>query len=365
MPTRSISFFLLLFLLSFKLFGQSKNLEKMVSYIIHSEVDFEKTPGLLVGIIDPDSSYIFPYGVMEKGGKEPIPLDAIFEVGSITKVFTSSLLSLLVGEQQLSLDSPLSSFSLEGFQNPKWDGDDLTIKSLATHCSGLPKLPQNFGSKEKDASNPYAFYTRDDLFSFLNNYHPETEKPSYRYSHIGYALLGEIITQSTRTPYADLLNERLLEPIGLDDTRFSLSELQKERLCKGYSIIGQEKTPWDAQVFNSAVGLKSSMNDLLRFIALFLEDSPSELSESLLTTCAPQTTTSISKVSMGLGWHIFQPKKKFYDVVAHSGVTSGHRAYIGFVRETHTAVIILANSEAVMNAAGNIILQSINKNWRK
>ncbi len=334
----------------------------MMKRLIYSEVDMSKVPGMLVGIIDKDSTYLLGYEETASGNKLKPNGETIWEIGSVTKVLTASLLSILVNDGTLSYEDPVDKYlpgmSLE--RNEK----KITLENLVSHTAGLPKLPYNFGQKESDFKDPYANYTENDLLEFLKKFDFNLVEEEYQYSHVGYALLAVVMEKATGQSFNSLLQEKLLTPLDMKDTKIQLSEEDRKRMAQGYSLIGKPITPWNFQVFGSAIGYKSTANDLLKLLAVCLGDSHLDYGKIMEATLQEQAVTKIARVKMARGWHIFNPRKNYHNVYAHSGVTDGFRVYIGFVKENHTAVVVMSNSEVTTNGIGSVILQSINKNWR-
>lgn len=345
------------------LFAQNKSLEKMLLRLIYSEVDMTKVPGMAVGLIDADSTYFFGYGETEKKNDTPPTLSDICEIGSVSKVMTASLLSILVADGTVSYDDPVDKY-LDDLVLER-NGKKITLENLVAHTAGLPKLPLNFGQRESNFKDPYAEYSEKDLFNFLRTYNLNLIKEEYQYSHVGYALLSVVLEKAAGQPFAELVNTKLLDPLGMNDTRIILRDDQISRTVQGYSTLGQPVERWNFQVFGGAIGYKSSTQDLLKLLTMCLGDTHLDLGKILEATFEERATTKIDRVKMARGWHIFQPKRNYHNVYAHSGVTDGFRTYIGFVKETHTAVVVITNSEATTEGIGAIILQVLNKNWKR
>ncbi len=333
-------------------------IEKLVR--LELQINYKKTPGFLVGVVEGDSTYVYAFGTAEKEGNNTHENNHIFEIGSVTKIFTASLLQKMANDGLLSLDDPLGKYIEINNENK-----NIALRELVTHTSGLPRLPMDFGTKEIKKNNPYAFYTKNDLIKFISTYKVQEDKKSkYQYSHIGFALLELVIESVSHESYSSLLQKEILDPMELNNTTFQLDDAQEKRLSKGYSLGGNEVKPWLYQSFEGALGLKSDMNDLLKFLKYQLNPSSTHLSRVIDQMREKQVESGIKRVSIGTGWHIVH-HKKFYDMFAHSGATDGHRAYMAFVKETQTGVVVLSNSENNMGGLGALVLQLINYNWNK
>ena len=357
------SFFLVPFSGSLNAQDHSK-MEKELNKIIYydAEIDFEKVPGFVIGIIHGDSTYIYSYGSLSKA-EDVVPRDnSIFELGGITKVFTASLVELMVEEGLMDYETSLNEYLPKSIRNDK---SDITLLEAITHTAGMPRLPHGIGKREREANNPYAYYAKSDLFDFYKNYYPIDEVENrYQYSHVTYALIETAIENITGERFEDVLNEKLLKPMQLEDTNIRLNDEQKSRLSPGYNILGNKTRPWRFSSFKGSVGMKSSVKDMLVFMSTQMGGGNPSFAESFADMHAPMYDTELAKNNfIGKSWHIIQ--KKNHNIVLHAGSTSGHQSFIGFVKETNTGVVILSNSENSTNSLGFLILRALNKNWKK
>jgi len=355
---KSIYYFVtFIFCLPTFIYAQNESLDKLINHIIKKEINFDEIPGLVIGVIDADSTYVYGFGETKKGNEQQPDGNTIYEIGSVTKVFTASLLTLLEDEELLNYKDTIGQYFPE-LKQP------ITLHDLVTHSSGFPRLPHNLGTKEQDANQPYANYLNEDLLDFLQNY--ILTKPAgteYDYSHCGYALLTQIIESTTGKKYEQILQDKLLNSLKMNDTRIILDKEQQERFAQGHSLIN-EVPAWQFSSFEGAFALKSSVNDLLRFLSMHLRDHHTNLENTLRTNLDKQLLTTRYDVHIGRGWHIIRTRKRFPDVYVHSGVTSGFNSYISFVPETHTAVVVLANSKKSISEIGMVLLETINFNWK-
>jgi serine-type D-Ala-D-Ala carboxypeptidase/endopeptidase len=180
-------------------------------------------------------------------------------------------------------------------------------------------------------------------------------------------LIERVIESVENQSFEVVMNKKILQPLGLNNTTYQLTTLQHDRLSTGYLLTGEIAPETLFNSFYGAVGLKSEMNDLIKFVQYNLEiGAESELQSSLLKTHEVQANTGIKKyIDTGIGWHIVRPKRKFYNVISHRGTSVGHQAYIAFVPETKTGVIVLANSRNSLEGFGYFMLKMINDNWKR
>ncbi len=339
-------------------------IDKLFRYEV--EIDFKQTPAMTIGVIMEDSSYTFHYGTLALTEKSPAPNDKTeFEIGSVTKVFTATLLAQAIIEGKIKLTDTVEKHLPAGYKLPEFNKMPIRFLDLATHTAGLPKFPYNIGNKEDGLNNLYKNYTDDDERQFLATYRLRNAPfEKYSYSHLGYDILAQALVNIYKSDsYESLLQEKICKPLNLSDTRINLDSMQKLRLPKGYSMIGQPVAPWEFHSFEGSLGLKSTVTDLLKWIR-FQFDTPSEWHAQLALTRTEQHKADKEGIMSALGWHSVKIIKKFPNVIVHSGATDGFRCYTAFVPETRTAVIILSNSERPLNGLGGLILQMLNYNWK-
>ncbi len=336
-----------------------KEINKIIYY--DAQISYDQVPGFILGVIVGDSTYVYDFGSMETSSNTFISDSSIFEIGGISKVLTATLAHLLVEEGVFDYEEPINSYLPKEYRNTSLD---ISIKEIVTHTTGLPRLPHGIGVNEKEANNPYSHYTKNDFFNFYTNYRTVQKDQDYQYSHVGFALLEYAIEHTLKKDFEEILIEKLLKPLDMNDTRINLNNDQNQRLAIGHNIIGKKVKPWSFNSFEGSVGIKSSMDNLLKFTKMELGlKSPDLYSKTKQTQISSKHTTLDKNTFIGLGWHII--KKKHCEIVAHSGSTAGHRGFIGLVDETNTAVVILSNSENGMNSLGYLVLKMLNNNWKK
>ena len=160
-----------------------------IRQILVDRIDkYQQSVGIVVGVIGPNGRRIVAYGKLDQGSLQPLNGDTIFEIGSITKVFTSLLLADMAQRGELALDDPIAKYLPTGVKLPE-RGRQITFQALATHTSGLPADPPDLSSR--DPANPLADYSVEQLYAFLSNYALTHDVGSrYEYSNLGAALFG-------------------------------------------------------------------------------------------------------------------------------------------------------------------------------
>ena len=299
--------------------------------------------GIVVGIIDPSGRRVVAYGKTAKDGK-PVDADTVFEIGSITKVFTSLLLADMVQRGEVALTDPVSKYLPPNVKMPERNGKKITLIDLATHTSGLPRLPTNF--HPKDAANPYADFTVTQLYDFLSTVELTRDIGSkYEYSNLGGGLLGHVLALRAGTDYETLVRTRIVAPLAMKSTAVTLSNAMKARLATGHDPALQPVSNWDIPTLAGAGALRSTANDLLTFVAANLGIVKTPLAPAMAAMLATRRPTGNPTLEIALGWHI--ATRNGHEIVWHNGGTGGYRSWIGFEPKSHIGVVVLSNTSTM------------------
>lgn len=263
--------------------------------------------------------------------------NAIFEIGSITKVFTATVLADLVINKKLNLEDRINTYYPFPFnQNIEPD-----LKSLANHTSGLPRLPSNFAAAKTAPLNPYKNYGSRQLEHYLKNelslQQPAGEK--FEYSNLGAGLLGYTLGLSQKTSFPALLKKLVLDKYHMQHT-YTCALQAGSQLVKGRNANGNEVPNWDFDVLFGGGGLLSCTKDLAMFATAQFDASNKELA----LTRIPTFTVS-NRVQIGLGWHIIHTNygRQLY---WHNGGTGGYSSSMAVDIASQKGIIILSNVSA-------------------
>src|SRR5262252_2052615 len=310
--------------------------------IIGDRIETQKqSVGIVVGVIEPSGRRVVSSGALAKGDTRPLNGDTLFEIGSITKVFTAMLLADAVERHEVALSDPVSKYLPADVTMPQRGGRAITLQDLATHTSGLPRMPDNFAPA--DPANPYADYSVEQLYRFLSSYQLTRDIGSkYEYSNLGGGLLGHVLALRAHTDYASLVRERITAPLGMTSTAIALSPELKSRLAVGHSPALQPVANWDLPTLAGAGALRSTTNDLLTFLAANLGYTTSPLAPAMAAMLAVRRPTGTANLQIALGWHILTMHGK--EIVWHNGGTAGYRTFIGFDRAARSGVVVLSNA---------------------
>jgi serine-type D-Ala-D-Ala carboxypeptidase/endopeptidase len=325
--------------------------DEAIRKMLSTRVDLQKqATGIVVGVIDSNGSYIVSYGTLGLNDKRPVNGDTVFDVGSITKVFTALLLVDMAQHGEVSLDDPAAKYlEARKVKLPERAGKQITLVDLATHTSGLPLRPTNLVSK--DPNDKYRDYTVELMYECLSSFTVTRDiGTKYEYSNLGYGLLGHVLEKRMGTTYAKLVESRITQPLEMKDTRIDLTPAMKSRIATGYNnelMPIPSESRFDA--LQSAGAFSSTANDLLKFLEAMLGYKQSPLlpaMKSMLDIRRPggmQPSTEIA-----LAWNVYVDGGQ--EVVWKNGSVGGYRSFMGFDSQARVGVVALANAQTPVGA---------------
>ena len=292
------------------------------------------------------------------------PERAVFEIGSITKVFTSLLMAIAVERGELGVDDPLVEHLPRGTRVPMRDGRPIRLVDLSTHRSGLPRLPPGFLLHAlRHREDPYARLSTEDVFAALGKTRPRVAAGErFRYSNYGAGVLGIALAHAASTDYEPLVRERITAPLGLQDTVITLSEAHRSRLAAGTKGWGGPAGLWAIPGLTGAGALRSTAADLLTFIRAqmgTLPDVPEELAVAIRSS--HQARAAGGRLTPGmrvaLGWLLVGIGRQKVQVMMHNGGTGGYRSIAGWAWDgRHGVVVLSANVRSVDGIASKLLL---------
>lgn len=270
---------------------------------------------------------------------------ATFEIGSLTKLFTATLLADFVFANQVKLDDPIQGY-LDFSLKPK---QAITFRQLANHTAGLPRLPSNFVVNEANQNNPFQHYDSSRLKKNLTEQLTLQHTPGmkYAYSNLGSGLLAFTLTEMSDTSFEVLLQERLFKPYQMTNSSSARHKLVA-RLVQGQNTQGEKTPNWEFDALAGAGAVYSTVEDMAKF-ALAQFDPDNEVAQ---LTHRPTIRVG-RKMSAGLGWHILD-KKKGQKWHWHNGATGGYRSSMALDVAHKNGVIILSNVSAFHKRAAKI-----------
>ena len=343
---------------------------------IQSLVNNNKTnAAIVVGLVDPNGTQFYGYGNMSNANPITVDKDTIFAIGSITKVFTTILLADMVNSGLVNLDDPIEKYFPPSVKAPTYNGQKIILENLATHTSGLPEFPgshcvSNFNGTDYDNSIQARLffiecdknYTFDQLYQDLSNTTLIREPGlKFEYSTFGISLLGHILALKSGISYDRLLEERILNVLGMNSTSIVLSDAQKSRLAIGH-LNGQELPFWNtSRPIAPAGGLHSSVADMLKFASANLG-----LIDTKINTAMKESHIIIHDSRLGkafsnnytayvsLGWIIATDFG--IQIVEHNGETvDGYNSFIALNTSKERGIVIIASASSIDIDIANIV----------
>lgn len=290
----------------------------------------------------------------EHGGE--VDEHTVFEIGSITKVFTALLLADQVVARNVVLTEPLQALLPEARIAVR--GRPMTLLDLATHASGLPRLPPGLVRQAlRDQSDPYARFTEDDLHAALERVRLKREPGrTWAYSNFGAAVLGHALARRAGTTYGELLAERVTGPLGLRDTVVEVRPDQQGRRAHGHKRRRRPTNDWSMPAMPGMGALHSTAADLARFLSAQLDPGGTPLGEAIRMTHEPRVGKEPMQVA--LGWLVSLMPKGGPLVRWHNGGTGGARSFAGFAVEEGSACVVLTTGQRSPDRLGFDVLTS-------
>ena len=291
--------------------------------------------GIAVGYVEGENTTI------AFAGNQAFTEETLFEYGSITKVLTANILMQLVNEGSLCLDDSLNEFLTEDIQDQRWEA--ITLLHLATHTAGIPNSPPSLSSVQlaKPGIDPFADYDQAMLYQDIR----ETKVRSigkWKHSNYGFALLGLVLSQRTNVDYADLVQQRIFDPLGMEDA--SIDGWSSDNIAPPLNSSGGSSNHWNFKAFASTGALRGNILDGVSFLKASMIACQSG-GIMALSNCQTQQSTNIQtsykNTQMGLGW--YQTLQDDDIVIWKNGLTGGYSAFIAFNPEKQVGVVLLSN----------------------
>jgi CubicO group peptidase (beta-lactamase class C family) len=302
----------------------------------------------------------YSYGNISDENGTNVNGDSIFDIGSITKTFTTTLLVDMVKRGLINLDDPIGKYLPDNVKVPTYNGEMITIENLATHTSGLPDFPIGWNRNQS--------YTNEQVYNFLSNITLQSEPGVFaNYSDFGMGLLGHILAIDSGISYEKLVKDRILNVLGMDSTGIAMNstgvtypDILKSRLAIGHSggqEVGFEFIP---EALQPAGALYSTANDLMKYLSANVGLIKTKINDMLQETHlirseyqqppAARATAelfssnkSLSTSYVGLGW--FVDTNLGTDIIQHSGSIDGYSSFMGFNPDNQVGLVQLCSCE--------------------
>lgn len=306
--------------------------------------DYFRNPnavGLSIGIIRNGSHYSYHYGETTKGNNQLPTNKTLYEFGSITKTFTSTILANAVLENRLNLKDDIRKYLHQQYPNFEFKGTPITLQDLSSHTSRIPSIPFDFYTNQYfDPLQPWNNYSTEMFWQSLHHVKIDTVPGSKeQYSNMGVAILGHILENVYKLSFDDLVKKYITDPFNMPNTGANLSMEKRKQLASKYSTNGNEVPYWFSPAFTAAgVGMLTNLDDLFNY-------ADQQIAE---TNLAIKLTHQHTVNNSGLGWGIGN-RGTIYRKYEHSGGTNGFSTHLRVFPEVKGALIILANNNVNFN----------------
>ena len=310
---------------------------------------------IVVGVITPNGTQVSAYGNISKANPTPVDGNTIFDIGSVTKTFVATVLADLVNQGVVKLSDPLEMYLPSNVTVPSYNGYKITLEDLTTHTSGLPYWPAGW------IWNKY--YTTQQVYEFLSNSTFEDEPGTVaKYSNIGMGMVGQAISLKMGVPLIQLLEDRILNVLGMNSTGFAMNKTGilipqdiKSRFAAGHMVGNESKLVFLPQEVQAAGAMYSTANDLLKYVSANLGLIDTKINSAMEETHSirypfyelqvpfpdPSGNESTPYAYEGLSW--FSTTNLGTQVVWHNGGIDGYSSFVGFNPSKQIGLVILCS----------------------
>lgn len=338
----------------------NNNLESSIDAEAEKFIKTGSFPGIVVGVCKGGRTFIKGYGIVDKECAQAPDATTVFQIGSISKVLTGLLLQRLCDHRVVSMDATLGELLGKSMALAPSVGD-VTLRQLATHTSGFPRIPQPIGEKITRMAgggdpmlNPYSDLDRQDIFDYLANATGKHKAGRFDYSNYGMGLLAHVLEAVAGDDYESMVREKILLPLGMRHTAIKLTPEMESKLAQGYNPKGLPTPLWTFGALGGAGAFSSNANDLMTFIRASLAES-GLAAELLFKMSRPQ-----NKGHTGIGWI----RPSFLDrclgnrgMVWHNGMVGGYASYLAINKDTGTGVVVLTNQASPPEMLGMMLMR--------
>ncbi|MCB0664984.1 MAG: beta-lactamase family protein [Saprospiraceae bacterium] len=377
-------------------------IDHTIDKLAEKYADKHKNRALVIGVISGEKTEVKGYGHVSRVQDFKPDEHTIFEIGSVSGVFTTTLLMLETQKGSFRLDDRITDFLPEDIYMPAFqpftchmeetsglvatghermrmicepDPDQMPVSisfcDLASHTSGLPNTPRGFYTwnplqwLSKHSKDPYSDFSREELYNNLYRYVLSVPPGSFfQYSEAGMSLLGNILTDYNHTSYNELLSSRLLGPLGMYDTGIEVPINKATRFAAGHDRKGRITDHWHYDAMAPAAGLRSTAGDLLRLLRANLDLDNNAIGDALAQVQQPRIDVPKHKTGRetmgGYGWFIsILSEETNLPVNWINGGTGGFRSFVAFNRDRNIGIVILSNSANAVDKMGFKILEHL------
>jgi len=342
---------------------EEETLKSIVNEVVAKYLDQPGNVGLVIGLLNDSSTAYLSYGLTEINGFQKPDKNTLFEIGSLTKPFTALLALELERKSKLNLNDSITRHLPDSLNNEHLK--KITLNNLLLHSAQLPRKPFNLSLTGGNNNNPYKKYTNQHLLEYLNVFKPikRKKKQEFKYSNLGYGVLGLALQSAGNAPYNNLINKHIIQPLNLKNTFLKVPQNKKTNIAKPHSFNGN---PTENYTYNSVMeassGLYSCAEDLVGLIKKQIQsESATGIATSLQKCLEPLQKTNSKHTYVTYAWNYVDRGRRLPPVYIYNGGTAGYRAYIAFIKETQTGVVVLSNSANQVDEIAVTLIQLLNQ----
>lgn len=329
-----------------------------IKAIIQREVTNKRSKSIIVGIVDANGRQFFAAGQLSDTDKRLPDGNTIYEIGSITKVFTSLALADMSLKKQLNLTDPISKFLPKTVKTPIRNEKEISLLSLSTHRSGMPRFPNNVDPKNVD--DPYADYTVKKLYEYVSNFEPSFDIDTrWQYSNVGYGVLGTVLTIVSHKNFETLITDEICQPLNMNNTLITLTAKQKSNLAIGHAETGTVAGLTALGAIEAGGALRSNVNDLLTLAEANMGFIKTDLSPAIQVTHVLQAKKDGNDTYTTMGWTLANDHGQ--NLLFKDGGMPGYRTFLGIDLKNKIGVVVLSNSNNSVTDIGEHFLDATRK----
>jgi len=344
--------------------GTYKEISAQVKNFIFDQIVNKSKAAIVIGFVDPNGTKIFSFGNMSTAHNIPVNQNTLFNIGSITKTFTTLLLADMVTQGIVNLNDPIEKFLPPSVNVPQFNGKKITLEDLADHTSGLPEWPSNVWLNNTVGDiNPN--YNATQLYQALSDTKLTREPGSQvQYSSFGIGLLGHILSlKSGGIPFEQLVKDRILDVLGMNDTKIALSQNETNNRFSVGHLGGKEIiTPRIPTILADSGAFRSTAPDMLKYVSANLGLIHTKLDDAMQLGHLIRHTSIIANPMnysefRGLGWRVLTNFGT--ETITHTGAINGWNAFAGFIPTKQVGVIAMCScdsTDADMGSFGFVLL---------
>lgn len=337
------------------------DLQASLNKQVQKHLNRQRAYGVAVGVCKDGRCFTEGYGSLQKDKQIPPDEHNLFELASTSKLFTTCLLQILCDKGKVHLDDKIADLLRNQVTLPPI-ASHTTVRQLATHTSGFPRLPQYLLDKMKDETNPYKDLTQQDLYNYLKTCTGKKKEGVFEYSNFGMGLLGHILGLIADSDYEQAVKKELLQPLGMKNTTVTINSEAAQYIAQGYDATGNPAPIWTDNVLTGAGSFLSNIADVMLFIRANIDEMHP------LYPMLSKTHPDPLRPGNGLGWLLPGSDQQFMGnnaILWHNGMAGGYASFLAIDKGSKTGIILLSNKSVDVTGLGNVLMRVANtQSWK-